>query len=264
MKFLLCLIFTTNVYSIDILESLQEKVLKFFIENQKTEEFQKEDNIKLPEIPKVNKNALGKQMVTQELIKIYPGGKKFYSMPIQDRQAYDVAFLKEIFQTILSRNPTNQELSKWVNALSGGASRDGVYRGIVLDREFRSREAGNKGVVSEGMRVVSEKYLNTFLEKTFDEKAYNKFGTINLKKNVVQLTLEMIEELQKNPNELMNWYAYFSKHLAQYPEVWGQDFRKVQQLEFHKKWSQSVPIDHIKSEIIIKLFKTLNFMEKKS
>ena len=62
--------------------------------------------------------------------------------------------------------------------------------------------------------------------------------------------------------DLYQWYSVFSSELAKdYDMLLKAPVRKDPRLEFHLKWAESMPVQHIKSEFIIKLHKVMNGLQ---
>jgi len=75
--------------------------------------------------------------------------------------------------------------------------------------------------------------------------------------------LEIIDQyIDSNKDDLYSWYAVFSGELAnKYPAVWKNKLRKTTKMTHHKKWAATVPDQHIKSEVIIKVHKVFNSLK---
>jgi hypothetical protein len=66
----------------------------------------------------------------------------------------------------------------------------------------------------------------------------------------------------KDLDSLYRWYALFSSELAKdYQPMLLSDVRKDPSALFHYQWAQGMPIQHIKSEFIIKLHTVMNGLQ---
>ena len=65
-----------------------------------------------------------------------------------------------------------------------------------------------------------------------------------------------------NLEDLYLWYAVFSSELATvYAPLLKTEIRQNTRLEYHLEWARSMPIQHIKSEFIIKLHSVMNGLQ---
>jgi hypothetical protein len=65
-----------------------------------------------------------------------------------------------------------------------------------------------------------------------------------------------------NLDHLYRWYAVVSADLAtEYPEYIKSEVRGDTRPEYHYEWAKSMPVQHIKSEFIIKLHSVMNGLE---
>ena len=103
------------------------------------------------------------------------------------------------------------------------------------------------------------KYLRVNYEVT-KMKDYNVWS---IKRLLVDRTLEQIDAFPKDGKDLYIWYAVLSEELAQRFAIWKNKVRSNTNPDTHIKWAQSVPFQHLKSEVIIKLNKVFNYLQEK-
>jgi hypothetical protein len=144
--------------------------------------------------------------------------------------------------------------------MSQGGTREGVYRGIVLDDRYKRLERG-RYPVSQKVAEFSIYYANNFLSQDLKLNAVSSSNFYTLKKVLVERSLEVLDSFPSNKDDIYDWYAVFSGYLARkYPNLWKNRLRKNKNLKSHKGWSKNVPEQHLKSEVIIKLHKTFNYI----
>mgnify|MGYP000386210158 CR=1 FL=1 len=209
-----------------------------------------EETIKLPEIPEVSKDAR----------KTRPELKSSKTKISKDKlEKSNLSFLYEIYNATRMTKPNENEIAKWMNVMSQGGSREGVYRALVLDNTYARRE--NRDIQLTDKNVVFvQYYLGEFLDKSLKKESLEKINFYTLKRVMTEQTLEILDELiYKNTDDFYNWYAVFSAEIAKkYPEKFGNKIRKSTSRERHKKWAMYVPIQHVKSEVVIKLHTLFN------
>jgi hypothetical protein len=69
----------------------------------------------------------------------------------------------------------------------------------------------------------------------------------------------VLEYFARTPDQFYRWYAIFSSELAtDYPSLMRTEIRTNNDALTHYNWAESVPFDHVQSEVIIKLSLVLN------
>ncbi|MEX0798559.1 MAG: hypothetical protein WD025_03900, partial [Bacteriovoracaceae bacterium] len=149
---------------------------------------------------------------------------------------------------------------KFLTVLEQGVSREGVYRAITLDSVYASLESYEE-VPEKALSAFVLEYGEKYLARKFDQNAMEKLNLWSIKRIIAEKTLELIDVLTNRPEDLRAWYAVLSAQLAKdYPQLWKNKARANQGAQFHLKWAKQAPLQHIKSETIIKLHETMNFL----
>jgi hypothetical protein len=211
-----------------------------------------ENTIQLPKIPKVNKNAKSIEEIGRE-------DKNINFETEEKRQKYDYHFVAELFVEIRKRKANDNELAKWMNVLQQGGTREGIYRALVLDNTYTSFERIDNEASDEA-KEFAKYYLTKFLSVNIKEKALNGLNFYSLKRIGVEKTLELVDVFltQKN-DDIFDWYAVFSSSLAsRFPKVFKNKLRINTSKRIHREWAKKVPLQYIKSEVILKLHKGFN------
>ena len=82
-----------------------------------------------------------------------------------------------------------------------------------------------------------------------------------LKRELTDRSLETVDALSANLDEVYDWYAVLSADLAtKYSKVWKVNIRKNGSKEFQRNWAKGVPVQMMKSEIIIKINRLINLL----
>lgn len=214
----------------------------------------KEEVISLPNIPSTKSN--GKSF---DGISIQKNDVKFNEA---DERQYNYSFVKELYFTIHKKDATKEYLMQWMNVLSQNGSREGVYRSLVLDSSYLALENYQYDLSESGAKFTLE-FLDYYLAKTFTKEKLLKSNFYTIKRNVTEISLEVVDRLLKlHGDEVYDWYAVFSADLAtRFPNIWSNNMRKNKSATSHKLWAKNVPDQYIKSEIIIKLHKVLNHLQ---
>ena len=133
-----------------------------------------------------------------------------------------------------------------------------MYRRVVNDEVYRTLEGYPEPAKKELIDFVTA-YAEKYLAKIYSKEGMAKVNLYTIKKIVVETTLELLDILAKKPEDLYKWYANFSEEMASsHGAALTGKVRKIQNAEYHYKWVQKVPFQHIKSEVIIKLHKIMN------
>ncbi len=216
----------------------------------------KDLDIKLPEIPKINRDA--------KAVSVYDPRKeesKTVQLKSEEEEKYNFLFLRELFLATRRVEPDASEINNWMNVLSQGGGREGVYRALVLDEIYAGLENFDRPINGTVQDFISY-YTERFLSQSIKDETLKKMNFYTLKRVIVERTLEVVDELQKDRETFLNWYAVFSGEIAaKFPNVWQNHLRSNPEKIEHKKWAMSVPMQHVKSEIILKLHGILNKLQ---
>ncbi len=210
--------------------------------------------IELPRIPKIKKDSKD--------ISVY--GKKDINPNVkldeESKKRYHYSYLKELFLVTREVTPSDEEINKWMNVLMQGGTREGVYRALVLDDTYAGLENFQKPM-NDSVINFSLDYFKIYLGTQITKERLEKSNFYTVKRILVDRSLEVLDELSKDPKNVYSWYAVFSHELAaKYPNVWKNSVRKTIDKKVHFNWAQKVPFQHIKSEVIIKVNLILNHL----
>lgn len=183
---------------------------------------------------------------------------EFDKLSKDKKNKYQMAYIQEVFQATRRIEATDIELSKWFNVITQNGSREGIYRGLVLDLYYQRLE-GESHTSNIAAAAFTKEYMSTFLSQKFNEKVLKDVNVFSLKRVVSEKSLATIDVLRLNEIELYNWYALVSAYLAQnYGTYLNNKIRTEKNPEVHYNWANSVPEQHIKSEIVLKLHMIYN------
>jgi len=207
--------------------------------------------ISLPEIPKIDRD-------TKSMKAFEKSQRKSIKISPQDKQKYDYLFIKELFSVVRKSPASEDDISQWMNVLSQGSSREGIYRGLVLDNEYASYE--NYGASpSDNLIEFSARYLSLYTAKKVRKSSLQAINLYTIKRILVERSLDVFDSFPQDNDDLYDWYAVLSVDLAdRFSRVWKNQLRRDSSLKRHKNWAKSVPIQFLKSELIIKLHKACN------
>lgn len=209
------------------------------------------ETILLPKIPELVKDAKSTAVYDKQII-------NNVEIPKDKKDRNNFQFIKELYKATLNRIPTEEELSKWMNALNQAASREGIYRAIVLSTAYDELEK-YQDPPTDRLLVFTKEFLSTYINLKVEDKALQEMNLYSIKRICVEKSLELIDIFLEKPDSLFNWYAVLSGHLAkEFGSSFEGEVRKNLSLKFHRNWASSVPTEYIKSEIIIKLHKAFN------
>ena len=177
----------------------------------------------------------------------------------EKKRQFDYKFIQELFDVTRKSQVKDEDLSNWLNTLDQGGSREGIYQALVLDEVYSALEGMNEKAtqkLNDFSLEVSQKFFN----QTFKKESLESLNLYSLKRIFGEKGLDLLEYYEtKDLDLLYRWYAVFSGYLAtKYPEFLTDDVRKNPSSMFHYQWAKNMPIQHIKSEFIIKLHAVMN------
>ena len=261
-SFVFVFLLTCNTSSADLSDTFSgygEKLrpyFKKFLGDRRTNKLLgvKTSGIKMPKIPEVRKDARNVNLLKKG--KRNSGNKK---LSRRKKQKYDLAFIREVTRVTRQMKSTLNEDKRWLNVMSQGGTREGVYRGIVLEDRYLRLER-KSFPINPKVLDFSLHFANYFLSQDIKRSALRSSNFYTLKKVLVERSLEVLDSFPHENDDLYDWYALLSSYLAKkYPRIWVNKLRKDSNAKIHKHWAKNVPEQHIKSEVIIKMHKVFNF-----
>lgn len=211
------------------------------------------DSLELPAPPTLEKDA--RSMGVQSELNTN-------NLTPEQWKKYNYNYVNELFEVVRQSRPNANDIAQWMNVLEQGGKQEGVYRALVLDQTYAGLENFPRDMNEE---VIS---FTIWFMKTFNNKEYKKEQLIgvnffSIKRIVAERTLEIIDALgQRSPDDLYDWYGVFSGEMARrYPEIFINEIRKNQQMNYHAAWAQTMPEQIIKAETLIKLHMVFNFLQ---
>jgi hypothetical protein len=217
-----------------------------------------ESDLKLPEIQKQIKKGTDAGSYTK---KIKPP-TEFDKLSLEKKRQFDFKFLQELFLVTRRTEAKDEDLAAWMNTLDQGGSREGIYQALVLDEVYATLENIDEKPTTRVLDF-SLKFSQRFLNETFKKEALEKLNSYSIKRILTEKGLDLMEYYEVNSLEdLYLWYAFFSAELAKdYSPMLKTDIRKDERLDFHLTWARNMPIQHIKSEFVIKLHSVINQLQ---
>jgi hypothetical protein len=217
-----------------------------------------EPKLVLPEIPAQFKKSTD----ASTYIKQTKGVTEFDKLPAERKKQFHYKFLDELFQVTRKTPPKDEDIANWLNTLDQGGSREGIYQALTLDEVYNGLES-IPDRPSQRLLEFCLKYSQSFLKQTFKTDSLTQLNLYSLKRIFTEKGLDLMEYYEgKNLEYLYRWYALHSAFLAkEYGPMLGSDIRKNESAEFHYQWALSMPIQHIKSEFIIKMHSVMNQLQ---
>lgn len=208
--------------------------------------------MQMPTLPKIVSDATSTAVYDKKEDKI--------KLPADVEQKYSYAFIRELYEATRQAKPTDEEVNQFMNVLSQGGTREGVYRALVLDATYAGMEEWDKPVKS-ATADFAVYFWGKYLGKKVEKKSFEGWSVFTLKRVITEKTLDMFDAFGSDREGLEKWYALMSADLAaKFPTLWSNNLRKITVPEDHKAWASKVPLQHIKSEVIIKLHSAFNAM----
>lgn len=212
------------------------------------------DEVPMPAIPKIDDNAKSVAVYEKKADKIT------LKLTPEQEQRYNYAYIKEVYEATRQSKPNDDEIGKMMNVLAQGGTREGVYRAMVLDSVYGGMENWDKPVKSVTADFAVYFY-GKYFGKKIAKKSFEGMSIYTLKRLVAEKALEVADAFGDDRDGLERWYAVMSSDLAtRFPQIWTNAIRKKTSALEHKAWASKVPVQHIKSELVIKIHSALNSM----
>lgn len=211
-----------------------------------------DDSVILPSLPKLLEDARSTAVFEKKQDKIV--------LKRELEEKFHFAYIKEIYEATRQTNPNDDEIAKMMNVLSQGGSREGVYHSLVLDSTYGGMENYDKPVKSNSADFAVYFY-GRYIGKKISKESLKGMNVYSLKRLMADKALDIIDAYGDNREDLEKWYAVMSSDLAsKFPQVWSSKLRKDTSSLVHKSWASRVPVQHIKSESLIKIHTAMNSM----
>jgi hypothetical protein len=212
----------------------------------------------MPAIPKVLKKSTDVNAYSK---KTKPP-TEFDKLNAQKRSQFDYKFIEELFQVTRKTEAKDEDLSNWLNTLSQGGSREGIYQALVLDEVYNGLESIPEQP-SKKLLDYSLKFSQSFLNQTFKPESLSKLNLYSIKRIMTEKGLDVLEYFEMNDlDSLYRWYALWSADLAKnHNGLLDSPIRKEKSAVYHYEWAKNMPIQHIKSEYIVKMHFVMNKLQ---
>ncbi len=217
-----------------------------------------EPEVKLPNIP----TQFKKSTDVGSYIKLKKTSTEYDRLPTERKRQFDYKFLQELFLATRRTEAKDEDLSSWLNTLDQGGSREGVYQALVLDEVYAALENMEESP-KERLLDFSLKFSQRFLNQTFKKDSLKQLNLYSIKRILSEKSIDLMEYYEvNNLEDLYLWYALFSSELAKdYAPILKTHIRQDQRVNYHLEWARNMPIQHIKSEFIIKLHLVMNSLQ---
>ena len=208
--------------------------------------------VAMPAIPAIDDNATSTA--------VYDKKKDSVVLNPEVEKKFYYTYITEVYEATRQSKPNEDEVGKMMNVLLQGGTREGVYRSFVLDSVYGGMENWDKpvkSVTADYAVAFYEKYLGKKIQK----KSFEGMSIYTLKRLMTEKSLEVADAFGEDRDALERWYAVMSADFAsKFPLIWTNATRKKTSAIEHKNWASKVPVQHIKSEMIIKIHSALNSM----
>lgn len=216
----------------------------------KTQDEKIEDVIVLPAIPEIKEDVTSTAVYEKKADKVILSAK--------DEEKYYRSFARDLYKSVRRQDPTDEELGRLLGILLQGGSREGIYRSLVLDEVYAKMENYDMAVSSKAADLTVHLY-STYLGKKLEKEKLKGINFYSLKRLVAERALEIIDSFGDNREAIEDWYAVLSSDIAtKHAQNFSNNLRKNPKKSLHKKWAQKSPLQHIKSEVVIKIHTAMN------
>ena len=208
----------------------------------------------LPEIPVVDSDAKSTDVYEKKYV-------EKIKLNSDQELKLNIAYVGELYEVIKERKGAGSEVGNWINVMDQGGSREGVYRALVLDRDYQGMENYDKPISSAGAEFA-HKFSSRFAEMEINKETLLKVNFYSVKRLITEKALEIIDAFEKE-DDLFQWYSILSMEMAKdYKYAFSNEVRQNSNFDYHFNWAGQVPRQHLKSEIIVKLHRVFNTLQK--
>jgi hypothetical protein len=220
-----------------------------------------EKGLVLPALPSLKSDSRSTYTLASDS-KLNQQGGEFNKLPADQIRAFNLAFIEELYQATRRDRPTDQQVMKWLNSLEQGATREGIYRALVLDNVYFGLEEFESELSEQALRFTIRFYMS-YLGAKVNEETIKKVNSFTVKKVVSEKSLEMLEALESKPEDLYVWFAILAADLAKQCQAVFKDNKIRSNLDelVHLSWVKSVPYQHVKSELVLRIHFCYNWMD---
>ena len=264
---ILGLLLTLNVFAQEVQEPGWKTKIRSFITQTVGVEWSDKLLGKLPEAaPEVVMPEIPQQVKNNTAVESYEKIQKepteFDRLPKERKRQFDYKFIEELFVVTRKSEAKDEDLSNWLNTLDQGGSREGIYQALVLDEIYNGLESIEEKPTPK-LLDFSLKFSQKFLNQTFQPDGLSQLNLYSLKRILTEKALDLMEYYEtKDLDALYRWYAIFSADIAKdYPPFLKSVVRQDTSAKYHYQWAKNMPVQHIKSEFIIKMHAVMNGLQ---
>lgn len=212
--------------------------------------------IVLPKIPVLQKKSTDVESYNKKV----KDPTEYDNLPQERKRQFNYKFIEELYLVTRKTEAKDEDLSNWLNTLDQGGSREGIYQALVLDEVYSGLESMEEKP-SQKLLNFTLQFSQKFLNQTFKTDSLTQLNLYSLKRIFTEKSLDLIEYFEvKDIDSLYRWYAIFSSDMAssQSPFLGTSAIRLDRSAKYHYDWAKAMPIQHIKSEFIIKIHSVMN------
>jgi hypothetical protein len=216
------------------------------------------DALEMPTMPQNFKKSTDVASYTKKIKE----PTEYDKLPSERKRQFNYKFLEELFVVTRKTEARDEDLSNWLNTLDQGGSREGIYQALVLDEVYAALE-NIEEKPSKQLLSYCMKFSQKFLNQTVKEEALQNLNLYSLKRILTERGLDLLEYYETNDLDSLNrWYAHFSADLGkEFSPLLHSQIRKEASRLYHYEWAKGMPIQHIKSEFIIKMHTVMNGLQ---
>ncbi len=216
-------------------------------------------DVQMPQLPVLRKKSTDIESYNKKAKE----ATEYDKLPPERKRQFDYKFIEELFLVTRKIEAKDEDLANWLNTLDQGGSREGIYQALVLDEVYSGLES-MEDKPSQKLLNFTLQFSQKFLNQTFKTDSLTQLNLYSLKRIFTEKSLDLIEYFEvKDIDSLYRWYAIFSADMAtnNAPFLGNSTIRLNQSAKYHYDWAKAMPIQHIKSEFIIKVHSVMNGLQ---
>lgn len=215
------------------------------------------ETLVLPAIPKISKDTKSLDVYNQKSDEKIFDAKKM--------EKYNVSYVQELVGAVREVPANRDDIGKWYNTLHQGATREGIYRALVLDEYYRRLE-NYPDEASKAVKNFTIEFMDKYIGKKVTEEKLAGINLYSMKRIVVEDALDIADMyiLGNKKEDFYTWYAILSAELATRYPIWENRLRASSNSKQHLGWAKKMPLQFVKSELILKLHIVYNNLQKRN
>lgn len=201
--------------------------------------------------------------------------------------------ISEMYRVVLLKEPEASTFWELVNAMSQGASIEGIYNGLTHSAQYRQLEMTDQAISSSSLKIFAElledleaelpirtefdgsaaqplelllpdqlssieKGSRRFSQPQDFKKIFASASFFTLKRVLGDEAIKVIAIKSSDSHFLASWYSHWVSKMAARQVDFGLQLRNDSNQQFHDRWALGASEDRLKWEVLNRIHRVLN------